>query len=67
MLTLLTQLPAGFRKSFRLGGTVALWDGVITYWVSWMRLRAKGVALHSKGSYSDILTTSSRAGCSTPV
>ncbi len=48
-------LPPGFHTSFRLGGPVALWDGVITHWVSWMRAHAKGVALHLEGSYSDIL------------
>ena len=48
-------LPQGYHAIFRLGGPVALWDGVISRWVAWMRVHAPGVALHLEGSYSDVL------------
>lgn len=55
-------LPPGFHDSFRLGGPVALWDGVITRWVAWMREQAPAVALHLEGSYSDVLFDQLSAG-----
>ncbi len=55
-------LPAGFHDIFRLGGPVALWDGVIARWVAWMRERAPAVALHLEGSYSDVLFDQLSAG-----
>ena len=55
-------LPPGFHTIFRLGGPVALWDGVISRWVAWMRAHAHGVALHLEGSYSDVLFDQISAG-----
>ena len=48
-------LPPGLHDIFRLGGPVALWDGVIARWVAWMRRNAPAVALHLEGSYSEVL------------
>lgn len=41
-------LPEQYRASVRIGGRIALWEGLLPKWVGWMRKQASDVVIHSE-------------------
>lgn len=41
-------LPSRYRATLRIGGRIALWDGLLPAWVRWMRERATDVAIRAE-------------------
>lgn len=48
-------LPERYRASIRIGGRIALWEGLLPRWVGWMRQRAADVVIHSEIGFEDDL------------
>lgn len=48
-------LPERYRASIRIGGRIALWEGVLPEWVGWMRNQAKDVVIRSEIGFDEDL------------
>ena len=48
-------LPSRYRSTFRIGGRVALWEGMLTAWVRWMREQAMHVAVRGEIGFEEDL------------
>ncbi len=48
-------LPQRYRASVRIGGRIALWEGLLPQWVGWMRSRANDVVIRSEIGFEDDL------------
>lgn len=48
-------LPSRYRASIRVGGRIALWDGFLPQWVSWMRRTAPDVSIRSEIGFEEDL------------
>ena len=48
-------LPERYRASLRVGGRIALWEGLLPQWVGWMRAQATDVVLHSEIGFEEDL------------
>ena len=49
-------LPERYRASIRVGGRIALWEGVLPKWVGWMRSEATDVVIRSEiGFEADLM------------
>lgn len=48
-------LPERYRASLRVGGRIALWEGLLPRWVGWMRRRAGDVMIHSEIGFEEEL------------
>jgi LysR family transcriptional regulator, flagellar master operon regulator len=48
-------LPSRFRASIRIGGRIALWEGLLPRWVGWMRQTAPDVSVHSEIGFEEDL------------
>jgi DNA-binding transcriptional LysR family regulator len=48
-------LPERYRASIRIGGRIALWEGLLPRWVGWMRQRAADVVIHSEIGFEEDL------------
>ena len=48
-------LPSRYRATLRIGGRVALWDGLLPAWVRWIREQAKDVAIRGEIGFEEDL------------
>jgi DNA-binding transcriptional LysR family regulator len=48
-------LPGRYRANLRIGGRVALWEGLLPAWVRWMRARAADVAIRGEIGFEEDL------------
>jgi len=48
-------LPSRYRASLRIGGRIALWEGLLPRWVGWMRRTAPDVSIHSEIGFEEDL------------
>jgi DNA-binding transcriptional LysR family regulator len=48
-------LPSRFRASIRIGGRIALWEGLLPRWVGWMRHAAADVSIRSEIGFEEDL------------
>lgn len=48
-------LPSRYRATLRVGGRIALWEGLLPSWVSWMRGQAKNVAIRGEIGFEEDL------------
>ncbi len=48
-------LPPRYRGSIRMGGRIALWEGLLPKWVGWMRRQARDVVIHSEIGFEEDL------------
>jgi len=48
-------LPSRYRASIRIGGRIALWEGLLPRWVGWMRRTAPDVSIHSEIGFEEDL------------
>jgi DNA-binding transcriptional LysR family regulator len=49
-------LPEHYRASIRIGGRIALWEGILPQWVGWMRRQAGDVVIRSEiGFEADLM------------
>lgn len=48
-------LPSRYRATLRVGGRIALWEGLLPAWVGWLRARANDVALHAEIGFEEDL------------
>ncbi|MBE0623083.1 MAG: LysR family transcriptional regulator [Burkholderiales bacterium] len=48
-------LPSRYRATLRVGGRIALWEGLLPAWVSWLRGHAAGVAVRGEIGFEDDL------------
>jgi len=48
-------LPERYRASIRIGGRIALWDGLLPQWVGWMRKQASDVVIRSEIGFEEDL------------
>ncbi len=48
-------LPQRYRASIRIGGRIALWEGLLPQWVGWMRRRAGDVVIRSEIGFEEDL------------
>ena len=48
-------LPERYRASIRIGGRIALWEGLLPQWVGWMRRQAADVVVRSEIGFEDDL------------
>ena len=46
-------LPSRYQGSLRIGGRVALWDGLLPAWMRWMRLRTTDISIHSEIGFEE--------------
>lgn len=51
-------LPNRYRATVRIGGRIALWEGLLPQWVGWMRRVAKDVAIRSVIGFEEDLMRS---------
>ena len=48
-------LPGRYRATLRIGGRIALWEGLLPAWVRWMREQAANVALRGEIGFEEDL------------
>lgn len=48
-------LPSRYRASIRVGGRIALWEGLLPRWVGWMRRTAPDVSIQSEIGFEEVL------------
>lgn len=48
-------LPDRYRASIRIGGRIALWEGILPQWVGWMRQQATDVVIRSEIGFEEDL------------
>lgn len=48
-------LPSRYRATLRIGGRIALWEGLMPAWVHWLRKRARDVAVHGEIGFEEDL------------
>jgi LysR family transcriptional regulator, flagellar master operon regulator len=48
-------LPSRYRATLRVGGRIALWEGLLPSWVSWMRGQAENVAIRGEIGFEEDL------------
>jgi DNA-binding transcriptional LysR family regulator len=48
-------LPSRYRATIRIGGRIALWEGLLPRWVGWMRGTAADVAIRSEIGFEEDL------------
>jgi DNA-binding transcriptional LysR family regulator len=48
-------LPSRYRAVVRVGGRIALWDGLLPRWVGWMRSRAPDVSIRGEIGFEEDL------------
>lgn len=48
-------LPGRYRANLRIGGRIALWEGLLPAWVRWMRVQAADVAIRGEIGFEDDL------------
>lgn len=48
-------LPSRYRATLRIGGRIALWEGLLPSWVRWMRQQAKDVAVRGEIGFEEDL------------
>lgn len=48
-------LPSRYRATLRIGGRIALWEGLLPRWVGWMRQRAPDVSIQSEIGFEEDL------------
>lgn len=48
-------LPGRFRATLRVGGRIALWEGLLPQWVGWLRRTATDVAIRSEIGFEEDL------------
>jgi len=48
-------LPGRFRATLRIGGRIALWEGILPQWVGWIRETAPDVAVRSEIGFEEDL------------
>jgi len=48
-------LPGRYRGRIRIGGRIALWEGLLPQWVGWMRERAADVVIQSEIGFEEDL------------
>ena len=48
-------LPGRYRATIRIGGRIALWEGLLPRWVGWMRDTARDVAVRSEIGFEEDL------------
>lgn len=48
-------LPERYRASLRIGGRIALWEGLLPQWVGWMRAQAADVVIRSEIGFEEDL------------
>lgn len=48
-------LPSRYRATLRVGGRIALWDGLLPMWVQWLRSHAEAVALRNEIGFEEDL------------
>jgi DNA-binding transcriptional LysR family regulator len=48
-------LPERYRGRIRIGGRIALWEGLLPQWVGWMRERAEDVVIQSEIGFEEDL------------
>lgn len=48
-------LPESYRATLRVGGRIALWDGLLPRWVGWMRRSAPDVAIRGEIGFEEDL------------
>jgi DNA-binding transcriptional LysR family regulator len=48
-------LPSRYRATIRIGGRIALWEGLLPSWVGWMRKQAADVAIRSEIGFEEDL------------
>ncbi|MDR3394362.1 MAG: LysR family transcriptional regulator [Parasulfuritortus sp.] len=48
-------LPSRYRATVRIGGRIALWEGLLPNWVGWMRNQAPDVAIHAEIGFEEDL------------
>jgi len=48
-------LPGRFRATLRIGGRIALWEGILPQWVGWLRRTATDVAVRSEIGFEEDL------------
>lgn len=48
-------LPEHYRASVRIGGRIALWEGILPQWVGWMRQQATDVVIRSEIGFEEDL------------
>jgi len=48
-------LPSRYRATLRIGGRIALWEGLLPSWVSWIRRQAANVAIRGEIGFEEDL------------
>jgi DNA-binding transcriptional LysR family regulator len=48
-------LPSRYSATLRIGGRIALWEGLLPDWVGWMRGQAPDVAIHAEIGFEEDL------------
>ena len=48
-------LPSRYRATIRIGGRIALWEGLLPQWVGWMRRVAQDIAIRSEIGFEEDL------------
>lgn len=48
-------LPSRYRATLRVGGRIALWEGLMPAWVNWLRARATDVAVRGEIGFEEDL------------
>jgi LysR family transcriptional regulator, flagellar master operon regulator len=48
-------LPSRYRATLRIGGRIALWDGLLPAWMGWMRRQAADVAIRAEIGFEEDL------------
>lgn len=48
-------LPSRYRATLRVGGRIALWEGLLPAWVRWMRQQARNVAIRGEIGFEEDL------------
>jgi DNA-binding transcriptional LysR family regulator len=48
-------LPSRYRATIRIGGRIALWEGLLPNWVGWMRKQEPDVAIHAEIGFEEDL------------
>lgn len=48
-------LPSRYRATLRVGGRIALWEGLMPAWVNWLRARATDVAVNGEIGFEEDL------------
>ncbi len=49
------SLPSRYCATLRIGGRIALWEGLLSVWLHWVREQAKDVAIHAEIGFEEDL------------